>query len=187
MSEEPTVNPIEAALWAANERIRELEAKLAPKVVQAADLYHESRAVAVAAAERLQSQDSAIGGYSVQLEPDNGWVIQLYPGRADLSAYRGVAEIMDGSNRLPVEGKVRRVGSGTGATKREPGQGKGSAPGGQGGPSSAPSKGATAKVWEIADRVGPDRKAIIDACIAEGINQATAATQYSKWKKARGG
>ncbi len=52
--------------------------------------------------------------------------------------------------------------------------------------------GATQQVWEIADKLCgptpedmPERKAIIDACIAQGINPATASTQYSKWKKAR--
>lgn len=50
----------------------------------------------------------------------------------------------------------------------------------------------TGRVWEIADRVyveGTDwktaRTAIVAACIAEGINEATAATQYSKWKGSR--
>jgi hypothetical protein len=52
-------------------------------------------------------------------------------------------------------------------------------------------KGATGKVWLIADeffsKTGAiDRKGIIDACVAAGINQATANTQYAKWKKSKG-
>lgn len=50
----------------------------------------------------------------------------------------------------------------------------------------------TGRVWEIADGLFtaagntlPDRKSIIDACVAEGINQATASTQYAKWKKTK--
>ena len=47
----------------------------------------------------------------------------------------------------------------------------------------------TGRVWESADAItgdGPiDRKAIIAACEADGINAATAATQFSKWKNAR--
>lgn len=50
----------------------------------------------------------------------------------------------------------------------------------------------TGIVWEIADalykKAGdtfPDRKAVIDACVAEEINQSTAATQYAKWHKAK--
>ena len=49
--------------------------------------------------------------------------------------------------------------------------------------------GATAKVWEIADQMAaaaggaiPDRKALIDECVRQGINASTASTQFSKWK-----
>lgn len=59
-------------------------------------------------------------------------------------------------------------------------------------PGSAPTKGSTGKVWEIADRVVSEtgyvigskqlRTAIIAACVASGINEGTAATQYGKWK-----
>lgn len=65
---------------------------------------------------------------------------------------------------------------------------------------SAPSpKGATGRVWAIADEVlvgcggtleGLNlkdlRKAIIDRCTEAGIHEATAATQWSKWKKSKG-
>lgn len=53
---------------------------------------------------------------------------------------------------------------------------------------------ATGRVWEVAQQVyaegsfGKDfkalRSAIIEACRKEGINESTAATQYSKWKAA---
>jgi len=50
----------------------------------------------------------------------------------------------------------------------------------------------TGWVWEIADKCFadngnkmPDRKVIIDACVAEEINSATASTQFAKWKKAK--
>lgn len=50
----------------------------------------------------------------------------------------------------------------------------------------------TGKVWEIADRFFTDdgdwktmRGKIMTACESEGINSATAATQYSKWKAAK--
>lgn len=56
-----------------------------------------------------------------------------------------------------------------------------------------PSTGVTKRVWDIADKMtagnygsGRDRAEVIAACVAEGINPATAATQYSKWRKARG-
>ena len=54
-------------------------------------------------------------------------------------------------------------------------------------------KGATGQVWEIADEFfakaagsAIDRKGIIEACTARGINQATASTQFAKWKKSKG-
>lgn len=66
-------------------------------------------------------------------------------------------------------------------------------------PRAAPSKGATAKVWEIADSLrtawvaSPDshnikalRTLVVAACEAEGLNPGTAATQFGKWKTIRG-
>lgn len=49
----------------------------------------------------------------------------------------------------------------------------------------------TGRVWEIADSLWPagstmpDRKAVIAACEAKGINPSTASTQYGKWKASR--
>ena len=48
----------------------------------------------------------------------------------------------------------------------------------------------TGRVWEIADSLMnvnalPERKAVIAACEAEGINPATASTQYGKWKASK--
>lgn len=53
----------------------------------------------------------------------------------------------------------------------------------------------TGMVWVIADRVraahkkatGKDlRKLVVDACLAEGVNQGTASVQFGKWKAANG-
>ena len=60
-------------------------------------------------------------------------------------------------------------------------------------PAPRPGKTSTTGiVWIIADEqfvkagnVMPERKAVIDACVAEEINPATASTQYSKWAKAK--
>ncbi len=47
----------------------------------------------------------------------------------------------------------------------------------------------TGKVWDIADALHaehgtiPDRKAVVLACEAGGMNPSTASTQYGKWKK----
>jgi len=47
----------------------------------------------------------------------------------------------------------------------------------------------TGRVWLIADRLlatgSTDRKAVIAACVAEGINAATASTQYGRWKASK--
>lgn len=47
----------------------------------------------------------------------------------------------------------------------------------------------TGKVWEIADRIkqqmgSADRRAVVTACINEGVNINTANTQFQYWKKA---
>lgn len=47
----------------------------------------------------------------------------------------------------------------------------------------------TGKVWVIADQLAaaagapPERKAVLEACKAAGINDATAQTQHGRWKK----
>jgi len=56
-----------------------------------------------------------------------------------------------------------------------------------------PKRGSTTgRVWEIADELysaNQDlkaiRKTIIERCISEGINQSTAATQYSRWAQTK--
>lgn len=51
---------------------------------------------------------------------------------------------------------------------------------------------ATGRVWSISDaqsaKAGKPagRKSVIDECVAEGINAATAATQYGRWRKYNG-
>lgn len=56
---------------------------------------------------------------------------------------------------------------------------------------SRPGKGtATGIVWDVCDELTtelgrqPERKEVIAKCEHEGINKATASTQYGKWKKA---
>lgn len=57
-------------------------------------------------------------------------------------------------------------------------------------PSARPKGGSTGKVWDIADSLkgkhGDDhkalRKAVVEACAAEGINSSTASVQFGKWK-----
>lgn len=44
----------------------------------------------------------------------------------------------------------------------------------------------TKVVWRIADEmIGADRKAVVEACVAAGVNKATASTQFYRWQKAK--
>lgn len=50
----------------------------------------------------------------------------------------------------------------------------------------------TNRVWEIADAMSAEigapapRKKVLEAAMAEGLNVATAATQYGRWRKYHG-
>jgi hypothetical protein len=62
----------------------------------------------------------------------------------------------------------------------------------EGGPATRPQSGVTLRVWDIADAIVAEvgtpkdlRAEIIAECTAQGINSATAATQYSRWFKNR--
>lgn len=156
-------------------------------VPQAADLYHKDKPTADRVALGWKEADKRIRGYDTQFEPYNGWVIRLYPAPCDLTAYEGKAEIADGRPRKAPQGKIKPVPLGHGPTSPASSAGKGAG----GASQAAPTKGATARVWEIADAYvaekGPvNRSEIIDRCEKAGINNSTAGTQYSKWKKARG-
>ena len=49
----------------------------------------------------------------------------------------------------------------------------------------APRNGVCAKVHEIAAKLGGSatRTGVVEACLKAGINKATAATQYQKWRQ----
>lgn len=150
-------------------------------------LYHPTKEAAQAAAEVLAA-DPRVMSVRMQLEPYNGWVVQVLAKPADLSDLINIADVIDGRERPGRNGKVRPIPARTApdvAPKPRP-----MGDGGQGG-GSAPVRGVTAQVWGIADSVlnekgAADRAAVMALCAAAGINAATAGTQYSKWKKARG-
>lgn len=143
--------------------------------------YHEKKEAAQAAASEM-SQDPRVANARVAFEPYNGWVVVIIPRFVDCSDLVDRAEVHDGVQRAdPARQRPTPIPGGTPKAKGRSGD-----VGGGGGPTAAPSKGATAKVWQIADSMpGADRKAIINACVAAGINESTAGTQYSKWRKAR--
>lgn len=57
---------------------------------------------------------------------------------------------------------------------------------------SRPSKGVTARIWEICDGLvkslkrNPTREEVLTPALAEGINFATASTQYARWRQFNG-
>lgn len=166
---------------AVQEAERERPATMAPTV--GTPFYHKTEHAAREVAE-VWATDPRIKRYQLSMEPYNGWVIGLTPAVHDLTDYASHAEIHDGRKRYIPADKKRPA-----PCIPTPSAGKGSTPAGEprtpGGP---PLKGATAMVWAIASDIaakGGDRKAIMEACVAAGINPATAGTQYSKWKKAQ--
>jgi len=155
-----------------------------PQIItpEASTFYLPTRAEAQVRVDSLKD-DPRIATTLIQLEPDNGWIVVVIPAAADLSDLAGIAEIQDGRKNISPVGRKRAVSSQPAPDKPLKGQAAGEGPAQVG---SAPTKGVTARVWEIAAGVpSGDRAKIIAACVAEGINASTAATQYSKWKKAQ--
>jgi len=122
---------------------------------------------------------------SVQLEPNHGFVAVLFAYHNVPDAWELGYEVRVPREEFPKPTPAdwatqRPAGRVTGST------GGGSAPNGK----QAPVRGATARVWAIADEVGAssraDRGKVIEACTAEGINASTAATQWSKYAKSKG-
>lgn len=151
---------------------------------EASSFYHAEKAGAEAVLAELLA-DPRVAAGAVQLQPYNGWMVVVTPGFADLSDLAGRAEVQDGKRRPGPSGKAGPALPATapdGASGGRPGASDGTA-------RPAPTKGATAQVWAIADAVvkqgGWTRASIIAACTAAGINPATAGTQFSKWKKER--
>jgi hypothetical protein len=154
-------------------------------------LYHPTQDEARKVAQELED-DPRVAATRIQLEPYNGWVVQVLAKPADLSDLANIADVVDGRERPGRTGKAKPSVPALTRPERA-GQGGTGAKGGDGtqGGGTAPVRGATAQVWAIADtflneKGRADRTAIIGLCTAAGINAATAGTQYSKWKKARG-
>lgn len=57
---------------------------------------------------------------------------------------------------------------------------------------SRPTKGVTARIWEICDGLvkslkrNPTREEVLNPALAEGINFATSSTQYARWRQFNG-
>lgn len=150
--------------------------------------YYPNRPLARTAANRAQETYIDQGAYSatVEFEPDKGFVVVLYTENNIPAAWEEGFEVRtreDLARREPTPanwpmGQKKPSGSGVDKGSTSP---------------QAPSKGATARVWAIADDLhekGPitraDRHKVIQACVDAGINKATASTQWSKWAKSKG-
>lgn len=151
--------------------------------------YHETKEAAEEAARIYEPYFHV----RVALESYNGFVITLTPRSFEVFKFP-LWDLLDkveldltGFNLVRIKPADRNRPAPVAAKARA----STAAPRADGEPASAPVKGATAKVWTIADRITAekggtiDRGAIIAACEAEGINPATAATQFSRWKKTK--
>lgn len=123
---------------------------------------------------------------TAQFEPQHGFVAVLFSEHNIPEAWAAGYEVRTSAlvpSKTPEDWAAGRVGARR-AAKSAPG---GSTPAPEG---AAPVRGATARVWAIADQVGAagrgDRAKVIAACVAEGINPATAATQWSKYANSKG-
>lgn len=149
--------------------------------------FYPNKPLATTVANRLQRKFEEKGCYSagVQLEPNKGFVVVLFCENNIPDAWDDGAEVQTRQvipSKAPADWAApkKKVIAATGTAASTP---------------SAPKGGTTARVWAIGDavlgNVGADdvktlRAAIIQTCLDEGINKATAGTQYSKWKKAKG-
>jgi hypothetical protein len=86
-----------------------------------------------------------------------------------------------------INAKTRTIINDNGQLKVERVEKKPRVPRGPADPSGRPSTGVTKRVWEIADSLKQpaDRTKVIAAATKEGINPSTAATQFSKWLRAK--
>lgn len=151
--------------------------------------YYRNRPMAQTFANRgAELYGGAIVSSGVELEPDHGFVAILYSEGPLPSAWEEGYEVRDvrrPQEPEPTPGNWAQRPTGARHSAKSPPVGT-STP-------TAPSKGATARVWAIADELNEsspltraDRAKVIDKCIEAGINKSTAATQWSKWAKAKG-
>ena len=144
--------------------------------------YYKNRPLAQRYADLGQRTWETVFSATVQYEPDHGFVAVLYSPHN-----------LPQANELGYEVHLPHVPEKSPSDWHTPTKSARTAPtsgGGGVGTPTAPSKGATARVWAIADEVGAasraDRSKVIDACTAQGINPSTAATQWSKYAKSKG-
>lgn len=136
---------------------------------------------ALLAALEKDRPDVTVLASRVTLAPYYGWEPEIYVPRGTDVCMIGTARIrfaVPEAPTLPVsawpEGDKPVASSKAGASG--------------GGVKGRPSRGATLRVWEIADEVleevgSVDRALIIQRCVDAGVNKSTASTQFSRWQK----
>jgi len=143
--------------------------------------YYRNRPLARLAADSAQEHwPDDIHTVSVELEPGKGFVAVVHAKANIPDAWQEGYEVR--TNWQPEKTPSAWVGGDTSGKNETKSETASATP-------SAPKGGATARVWAIADELATsrsDRGAVIAKCIEEGINKSTAATQWSKWAKAKG-
>lgn len=140
-------------------------------------------------ADRGQQLWSQVGTTAVQFEPNHGFVAVLFTDNSIPSAWEEGYEVRPYSDSKHVE--EPRVPEDWAKARAQPTTAK--QPTATAATGAAPVKGATAKVWEVANKfhaekplTRADRATVVNACIEMGINKSTAGVQWSKWAKHNG-
>lgn len=140
--------------------------------------YYKSEALAQAEAQRILEADDRLLWAKAELEPYNGWVVVV------AAKPRPLDDLADLGYEVDVNGRRTRD-----PNKKRPTPIAAARPvGTDGAPVRSEPKvgGVSQRVWQLCRDLGGDRKQVIAAAVAEGINDKTAATQYSRWKRAEG-
>lgn len=150
--------------------------------------YYPNRETAQAEADAIALADDRIAATKCELVENNGWVIVAFPKVIDITDLAARVEVRHpaGHRLTPSPSEKRQPSSRVQAAALAQDAGAAGVV--------VPRTGSTARVHVIADQLlasgafksKADRGAIIAACVAEGINPATAGTQYSRWIRAKG-
>lgn len=148
-------------------------------------LYHKNRQLANQMADAGQEKYESAYSATAHLEPGHGFVAVLF-------SLVNIPEANEAGYEVFLRDHLPSLTPADWASPKKP-KPVATAGGGSSAPS-RPGGGATAQVHAVADGLKEagtvtgraDRNKVIDACIAAGINKATAATQYARWAKIQG-
>lgn len=148
--------------------------------------YYKSKTEAEGVASAILDADDRVAWSKVELEPSNGWVVVVAAKPRDLKDLEELGYEIDVNGRRTRDPNKVRAMSPAAPPPRPPRE-----PRPEGAPVGTPpaprGSGITARCRELCELHNGDRAKIIAAAEAEGINASTAATQFSRWRKAKGG